>query len=184
MVKQSSTKSYNFIIERIHNKLHSWEHKSLNIAGRTTLIQTTLASMHIHYMQILKLLGKIIHDIEKTMRNFLWGSRTNKRKIHAIKWHQVCKPLSEGGLGIPNMHNRNISLLMGLAWRCNVSNKNMLCAEILKAKYKNKKPHQCSHFWKSIQLGWHLCKDNMSYLIENGNHCSFCHDIWCSDRPL
>lgn len=101
----------------MHKKLNSWENNYLTMVGRTTLIKTTLSSILIHVMQMVKLPKQTLNAIDKINRDFLWGSSSIKRKIHHVKWNEVCKPLNLGGLGIPRAEHRNFSLIMNLAWR-------------------------------------------------------------------
>lgn len=66
------------------------------------------------------------------------GSTDTKRKLHNVNWNQVCKPLSQGGLGIPKVKHRILSLIMRLAWRYHISNKDHLWANFLRQKYTHK----------------------------------------------
>lgn len=149
-----TSNTFNFLVEKIRFKLNCWENKFLSPAGKAILIKTTISSIPIHIMQFLKLLDKTLKLIDKTSRGFLWGSKTNCMKNHLVNWTQVCKPLDDGGLGIPNSKFRNLSLLMSLAWRLKTNNKHMLWAKILPEKYEQR-----------VMIGWELCNEGSSYLI-------------------
>lgn len=74
---------------------------------------------------------------------------------------------------------------MHLAWRFHNTNQEMLWANILKAKYGHRLSlPSCSFSWKSITLGWQLCKPGLQCLIGNGNSVLFWHDTWCADFSL
>lgn len=45
------------------------------------------------------------------------GRKGGKRKIHLIKWEEVVKAKSKGGLGIAPMLVRNLALLCKWSWR-------------------------------------------------------------------
>lgn len=77
-------------------------------------------------MELVKLPKAVLGKIDRIASNFLRGSSDSKRKIHNVRWQQVCKPLSERGLGIIKAKDKNISLLMSLAWRFNISSKDSL----------------------------------------------------------
>lgn len=110
--------AFNFLIEKLREKnFHAGKNKFLTLAGRTTLIKSTLCSIPIHIMQIFKLPESILQQLDKLSRNFLWGSSDHKRKIHLVKWSTVIKSYPNGGLGIPSAKYRNQALLMSLAGR-------------------------------------------------------------------
>ncbi|KAK2637384.1 hypothetical protein Ddye_032176 [Dipteronia dyeriana] len=55
--------------------------------------------------------------IEKIHRCFLWGDERSKRTIHAVKWEEVCKSKSSGGLGIGRGLIKNNGMLAKWIWR-------------------------------------------------------------------
>lgn len=46
---------------------------------------------------------KVIREIERLLRAFLWGSPRKSK----VKWFDVCKPKDAGGLGLPNLAHTN-----------------------------------------------------------------------------
>lgn len=134
-------------------------------------------------MQILKLPGTTLHLLDKISRNFLWGSTNTKCKLHVVSWNQICKPLREGGLSIPQAKSRNLALIMALAWRFHTNSHDSLWARVLAAKYANASPSSYSPIWKSIQIGTQLCKQGTAYLIGDDSTISFWIDDWCG-TPL
>lgn len=77
--------AFNFLIEKLREKnFHAGKNKFLTLAGRTTLIKSTLCSIPIHIMQIFKLPESILQQLDKLSRNFLWGSSDHKREIHLV----------------------------------------------------------------------------------------------------
>jgi hypothetical protein len=50
---------------------------------------------------------KLIKELEKWIRNFIWSGNINQRKILTVAWNNVCKPFKEGGLGIRNLSDIN-----------------------------------------------------------------------------
>ncbi|KAK3198953.1 hypothetical protein Dsin_022368 [Dipteronia sinensis] len=47
----------------------------------------------------------------------MWGDRGAKRKIHAVKWEEVCKSKFSGGLGIGRVLVKNNGMLVKWIWR-------------------------------------------------------------------
>jgi hypothetical protein len=51
-------------------------------------------------MSFFKVPPGIISSINSPFKKILWGGSDEAKKIHWVKWHRVCKPKEEGGLGI------------------------------------------------------------------------------------
>jgi len=81
--------------------------KFLNIAGRTTLVKSTLAHMASHVMQYIKLLINITKHIGRVQRNFIWVSTNSRKKLHIINWKVVTNDKKEGRLGILRSRTMN-----------------------------------------------------------------------------
>ena len=107
---------YNFIVERLISKLSGWKAKFLSFAGRTVLIKSIMAAIPNHVMQGVALRSHLCEKLDKINRDFLWGSSTEKKKLHLVGWSKVIKPKEEGGLGIQAAQAKNIALLAKLNW--------------------------------------------------------------------
>jgi hypothetical protein len=62
---------FNFIIERMQNRLASWKNRLLNKTGRLTLASSVLSSIPSYFMQINWLPQSICDSIDQTTRNFI-----------------------------------------------------------------------------------------------------------------
>ena len=95
-------------------------------------------------MQGVMLPGKIIDALDKTSRNFIWGSSVEKRKLHTVSWEKITKPKKEGGLGVTAARPKNVALLAKLNWRMHVE-KDQNWAKVMRSKYTNpKRPCSCT----------------------------------------
>ena len=56
-----------------------------------------MSNLPIYIMSLFRMPRGVSSRLEKIQRDFLWGSSSTKRKIHLIKWKDVC--LSRGGGG-------------------------------------------------------------------------------------
>ena len=88
----SSSQDYNFILDRVKQKLSGWKANMLSLAGRSVLIQASSAAIPSYVMQCTYLLGRILDGIDRVNRNFLWGSLDSAKKVHWVGWDKVTKP--------------------------------------------------------------------------------------------
>ena len=107
---------FQFVVKRVQAKSDGWEFKCLSPASRLVLIKATVTSIPEYIMQCHKLLVKVCEEVNKLVRDFLWGSTSivDKKKIHLVRWNKVTNPLNLGGLGIFEMKARNSTLLAKL----------------------------------------------------------------------
>jgi hypothetical protein len=48
---------------------------------------------------------------DKHRNRFFWEGQGDKRKYHLVNWKNICRPKSQGGLGVLNTKPMNISLM-------------------------------------------------------------------------
>jgi hypothetical protein len=102
--------------ENSTNKLDTWQGNSLPIAGRTTLINSSLINSTIYHMSMFLLSKIVIKRMDKGMRKFFWRGGSLKKQYHLVKWSKICKSKKKGGLGIKNLRKMNMSLLCKWWW--------------------------------------------------------------------
>jgi hypothetical protein len=71
------------------------------------------------------------------MSNFLWNDTENNHKYHLANWDMVTMCKEYGGLGIPNLRELNISLLVSWLKRY-TKDKDKLWKELIDYKYKTR----------------------------------------------
>ena len=103
--------------EKNLKKLSTWKESSLSMAGRLTLINSSLSSSFIYHMSMYLLPKTTIDFLDKQRMTFLWQGNGSKKKYHLIKWEVICKSKYKGGLGIKNIRKMNISLLTKWWWK-------------------------------------------------------------------
>jgi hypothetical protein len=79
-------------------RLDIWKGGAMSIAGRTTLINSSLTSAFIYHMSMYFLPKTVVAELDKQRHMFFWQGGT-KRKYHLVKWEVVCKSKNKGGLG-------------------------------------------------------------------------------------
>ncbi|CAN1188669.1 Putative ribonuclease H protein At1g65750 [Linum perenne] len=93
---RNSKDLYQYLLERIDQKLARWRSKNLSAAGRASLVLSVLNSVPTFAMQTTLLPSEISEKIDRKLRNFIWGSSNGDRKIHLLNWKKVCSPKSKG----------------------------------------------------------------------------------------
>lgn len=142
-------------------------------------------------MQVLALPKETLDQLDRIQRNFWWEKDGQKRKGGFIKaWKGICKPISQGGLGIKNPHHFNLALLTKLASRL-VTEHDQLWVRLLKTKYfsnshllEKSRTSNLSWIWTSIQKGLELIKSNYVWQVKNGASGKIWEDRWVPNSDL
>lgn len=105
------------IPHRVNNAIHSWNHSSISIAGKVTLLSGKIFSIPNCILPVMHLPNTILNQISKTAQNFLWGRTNNNRAFHSVGWTFITLSKSKGGfstniiLGIFGPLEKLLSLL-------------------------------------------------------------------------
>lgn len=62
-----------FVVDKVRQRLQSWDARRLFMAGRVTLVQSILLSILNYFMQSLMISKGVCLEIEKLARQFIWG---------------------------------------------------------------------------------------------------------------
>lgn len=63
----------------MHQRIAGRKTKFLNLDGRTVLAKVTLSNIPTHIMHYIKVPSRVLELIDKTQRDFLWGSNAEKK---------------------------------------------------------------------------------------------------------
>ena len=100
------------LVQRIAKKLASLS-TFMTQAGRLLLVKSVLASLTIFFMCCLDVPVTIKQQIIKYLRHCLWRIHDMEDKRPAlVAWKTVCRPKSQGGLGVMDIFTHNKTLLM------------------------------------------------------------------------
>lgn len=122
------------VISKVRLRLSSWKSRQLTIGGRLTLINSVLSSLPLYFFSFYKAPKKVINELVRLQKQFLWGGHSERRKIAWVSWEKICLSKDKGGLGIKNIEAFNIALLSKWRWRC-LEGRESIWQKILKAKY-------------------------------------------------
>ncbi|PNX96792.1 ribonuclease H, partial [Trifolium pratense] len=124
---RSKKQIFNFIREKIWKKLKGWKEKHLSFAGRGTLIKAVAQAIPTYLMSSFLIPKGVCEQLVQMICNFWWGSSTDHRKIHWIRWSKVCTQKKHGGMGFRDLRAFNEALLAKQGWRL-ITNPNSLVA--------------------------------------------------------
>lgn len=190
------------VIDVIKARLNSWKSRQLSIGGRVTLINSVLASLPLYLFSFYKAPRKIIDEITKLQRRFLWGGDEESKKMAWVRWNTLCTPKDKGGLGIKNLEAFNIALLTKWRWRLLVEEGSQLWSKLLVARYGiNGRWPRASEYtrgWGKLSIWWRdLCilgegssleegwSDGLIKLkLGRGNLVKFWTDSWLGRDPI
>ncbi|CAN1153186.1 LINE-1 retrotransposable element ORF2 protein [Linum perenne] len=126
--------TFSYILERIDKKLDGWKRNTLSLAGCVTLAQSVLNSLPSYAMQTVALPASILNAIDCRIRRFVWGGSNDQRKIHLVSWDVICRPKSQGGLGLRKALELNGAFTMKLGWQL-LKHLDKLWVRVLTSKY-------------------------------------------------
>ncbi|PWA82932.1 reverse transcriptase domain, Reverse transcriptase zinc-binding domain protein [Artemisia annua] len=149
------------LIDKVKVKVNNWKNRMLSYAGRLQLVASVLASMQVYWASVFILPKAVIKDINKVFKGFLWNSGELKKGKAKVSWKQVCKPKSEGGLGIKDLEAWNEVLMSKHLWNL-ASNKDSVWILSLRSK-------MYSH---------------IHFNVGDGKSIFFWHDRWWGPRSL
>ncbi|RVW99255.1 putative ribonuclease H protein [Vitis vinifera] len=82
--------SWDGVEERMRRRLAQWKRQYISKGGRMTLIKSTLVSIPIYLLSLIRIPKVVAKRIEKIQRDFLWGGGSLEGKGHLINWQVVC----------------------------------------------------------------------------------------------
>lgn len=100
------------VVDKIQKKLSSWKRKLMSVAGRLTLIKSALSNLLTYFLYFFKMPKGVVKTISKLQAKFLWRGSDSSRKVHLVKWREVTNSKNQGGLGVRDLGEVNVCLLL------------------------------------------------------------------------
>lgn len=183
--------TFSGVIEKVKKKLEGWKARHLSLAGRQVLAKSVLSTIPYYVMQSAKLPLGLCDDINKTIRQFIWGGTSSERRCSLAKWAKVTQPKERGGLGIRSARDMNMAFMVKLGWRL-LREKESLWARVIINKYMGgnsdieniKKKNGASNAWKGIVAGADILKRGWRRFPRNGRNTLFWTEPWLMEDPL
>ncbi|RVW23454.1 putative ribonuclease H protein [Vitis vinifera] len=178
--------------ERFRKRLAKWKRQFISKGGRMTLIRSTLSSMPIYLMSLLRIPRAVSLRLEKIQRDFLWGGGALEKKPHLVNWDTVCLDKSKGGLGVRCLSTLNRALLCKWNWRF-ANERDKLWRHVISRKFGEEEGGWYSKevregfgvgFWKDIRKDGALLQNRVGFSVGNGRRVKFWKDNWCRNSTL
>ena len=156
--------------------------------GREVLIKAVAQALPTYTMSCFKLSETLCHEIEALIRKFFWGQRGDNCKIHWIKWQELCKPKTQGGMGFKDLSLFNDAFLAKQAWRLLHDEHSLFC-RVFKPKFfpncsvmQAKVPNTTSYPWKSIIHGREVIRKGAQWRIGDGHSVRILGVRWIPEK--
>lgn len=114
--KKISAATLQPFIDCITSKLHSWTVKFLSFAGRVTMIYTVIYGMVNFWSSVFVLPKWFYAKVDSLCSGFLWKNNTVSAAGARVSWGSICKPKTEGGLGIRNLEEFEMVFRLKRIW--------------------------------------------------------------------
>ena len=190
LVGRNKKESFTYIKQRVWKKIQGWEAKLLSQVGREILIKAVAQALPTYNMACFKLPATLCPEIEMMICRFFWGQKGDNRKVHWVKWQDLCKPKSQGGMGFKNLSLFNDALLAKHTWRL-LHDTNPLFYCVFKAKFfpnstmmEAKIPANASYAWRSIMRGRDVIKRGSRWRIGSGDSIHIWGDNWLPIKAI
>ncbi|XP_059654589.1 uncharacterized protein LOC132301347 [Cornus florida] len=79
------------LIEKITARVKRWTLRFFSFAGRTVLVKSILCSMQSYWAQAFVLPKKVIEDVNRVLKRFLWSGPELKASCAKVAWDMVCR---------------------------------------------------------------------------------------------
>ncbi|XP_074299013.1 uncharacterized protein LOC141630018 [Silene latifolia] len=99
----------NILIERVVARIRSTGARKLSYAGRLTLVNSVLNTLHNYWGSIFLIPKAVVRRIEAICRSYFWDGGSEYQRAPLIAWDRVCCRKEEGGLGVIKAENWNIT---------------------------------------------------------------------------
>ncbi|XP_038988602.1 uncharacterized protein LOC120112787 [Phoenix dactylifera] len=178
-----------YLVQRVESRLEGWRAASLSMMGRLTLIRSVLGSMPVYLMANTVVPKMTLLRVERLLRCFLWGSYGGGHGVHLVAWEHVCRPTSEGGLGVQSLLERRELFIARHAARF-LLQPHELWSQVMAARYGRggseaaRRARRVSFMWREIGRYLPTVSANTRWLIGDGRSIDMTTDPWVDTVPL
>ncbi|XP_048503106.1 uncharacterized protein LOC104896166 [Beta vulgaris subsp. vulgaris] len=185
-VNGRNTRQFHPLIEKVEQRLSSWHHLSLSIAGRVMLINSVLSMLSLHILSVFLIPKTTAGKLNSIFARFLWAGSRASKPIYWINKSTLELPKGGGGLGIRNVNLFNKALLTKQAVRIHNSSHSLI-SQIYCAKYRNSPVNLVLQKHKLGKTSWGFrglcraiqeCSEGFAKVIGNGADTYILKEKW------
>jgi hypothetical protein len=169
-------------------RIQGWKEKLLSKAGKEILIKGVAQAIPTYAMSSFDVTKTLCDEIRTMVFRFWWAKTDRDNSMHWMAWELLCSRKKKGGLGFRDLHMFNLAMLARQGWRL-IENPDLLCAQILKAKYFLNgslldaiELSGCSYSWRSIVRGIQALKEGLIWRVGNGEKLNIWLDPWIPNK--
>ncbi|KAI0515950.1 hypothetical protein KFK09_008621 [Dendrobium nobile] len=179
---------FQFILDNALKKIGMWGSKLLSMAGKLNLINYVLLALPTFHTTLSLVPKRILLEIEKACRKFIWSKGNGEKGLHYISWDTLCKPKKVGGMGINSCSKKEGPLRVKLTWRYYYATDSLML-KVLYPKYghimlEDSSRRTGSTAYKLIKNGGKFLKPIIRWEIGKGNLINVVKDTWIYDKSL
>ncbi|CAH2036045.1 unnamed protein product, partial [Thlaspi arvense] len=177
-------------LEKIKRKLHAWTTKFLSFAGKIKLISSEVYGMVNFWSQVYMLPKEFYAKVDSLCAAFLWKNTTHSAAGARVAWEEICKPKSEGGLGIRLLADFEKVFRLKQTWNL-FANSGSLWVAWVNRNIFNRKSYWVTgdspRFSRAIRCMLqqkHILSTFLKCEVKDGSSVSFWWDSWTDLGPL
>jgi hypothetical protein len=112
MTGRSKKSIFNYIKDRIWNRISCWSSKMLSQAGKEVLIKSVAQAIPSYCMGVFLLPTSIGDEIDRMLNSFWWGAKgENRNGIRWLSWDKLTMRKEGVGMGFRNIYGFNLAML-------------------------------------------------------------------------
>lgn len=105
------------LARKLCDRIEVWTSNFLSYAGILQLIKSVLSSIQGFWAMYIFLPKSVLKETQSLLAKFLWGGTRTHTCNYKVSWDDCCLPKQEGGLGIRNIAEWNLSSILYQLWR-------------------------------------------------------------------
>ena len=188
--KRISAATLQPFIDRITSKLHSWTVKFLSFAGKVKMIYSVIYGMVNFWSSVFVLPKWFYAKVDSLCSGFLWKNSTTSAAGARVSWLNICKPKSEGGLGIRQLEEFELVFRLKRAWLFFSGSGSLWVPWLRKNRFGGRSfwlTNDAQRFSMSVRSMLQLKQELHGFLrcsIGDGQTALFWFDYWTELGPL
>lgn len=188
--KRISAATLQPFIDRITSKLHSWTVKLLSFAGKVTLISSVIYSMVNFWSSVFVLPKWFYAKVDSICSGFLWKNSTSSAVGARVAWINVCKPKSEGGVGLRRLEDFEMVFRLKRLWLFFYGSSSLWVPWLTNNRFGGRSiwlVDDSPRFSNTVRSMLQLKNELSAFLrcnVGNGNKALFWYDYWTDLGPL